>query len=287
MLGQAWAPDIVLVLCSVTWGAAFLVAHVAVAHIQPLPFVALRFGIAALAVRTLTGARVARVTRAELGGGILIALAMLAGYSLQAASLSRIGSGRVAFICALYVPLVPLVQAALRRRLPQPAVWFSVALACAGMMLLAGGAGGVFGSGESLALAAAGGIAAEILLVSTYAAGVDPRQLAMVQCVAVCGMAAVLAFATGERFPPIAPAWLGCTLGLGIASAALQVSVNWAMRRVPAARATVIFATEPVWAGIFGALAGEHMGAAGLVGAALILAGLLVSPTPSHQPEAP
>jgi drug/metabolite transporter (DMT)-like permease len=279
-LGHARAPDGVLILCTSLWGFAFLVAHTAVAHIPPLPFVAIRFATAAVAISAVSGARLRRVTRREFRGGILIALAMLAGYALQAAALSRIGSGRVAFICALYVPLVPLLQAAIRRRLPPPAIWLSVALACAGMMLLAGGAGGVFGPGEALSLAAAAGIAAEILLVGAFAPGVDPRQLALVQCMAVAALAAGLALITGQYPPRAAPVWLACTLGLGCASALLQVGVNWAMRRVPATRATVIFATEPVWAAAFGALAGERMGLAALVGAALILGGLLVNPKP-------
>jgi drug/metabolite transporter (DMT)-like permease len=283
---HARAPDAVLILCTAVWGLAFLVAHEAVARVPPFPFVALRFAMAALAVQALTGARLRRVTRAERRGGVLIALAMLAGYGLQAAALTRLGSGRVAFICATYVPLVPLVQAVLWRRLPPPAVWLSVGLATAGMMLLAGGAGGTFGPSEALALASACGIAAEILLVSAFAPHVAPRQLALVQCIAVSAMAAVLALLTGQSLPPIQPLWIACTLGLGLASAALQLGVNWAMRLVPATRATVIFATEPVWAAAFGALAGERLGLLGLAGGGLILTGLLVNPRPPAAPTA-
>jgi drug/metabolite transporter (DMT)-like permease len=46
-------------------------------------------------------------------------------------------------------------------------------------------------------------------------------------------------------------------LGLGIFSAIIQVTMNWAQRSVSPTRATVIYTGEPVWAGIFGRIAGS------------------------------
>ncbi|MFZ2980479.1 MAG: EamA family transporter, partial [Sphingobium sp.] len=51
----------------------------------------------------------------------------------------------------------------------------------------------------------------------------------------------------------------------------------WAQRTVSATRATLIYAGEPVWAGIVGRLAGERLPAAALLGAVLIVAGVIVS----------
>ncbi len=54
--------------------------------------------------------------------------------------------------------------------------------------------------------------------------------------------------------------------------------MNWAQRNVSPTRATVIYTGEPVWAGIiFGRLAGERLPLLALVGAAFIIAGVLVS----------
>jgi len=57
----------------------------------------------------------------------------------------------------------------------------------------------------------------------------------------------------------------------------IQVAMNWAQRTVSPTRATVIYAGEPVWAGIFGRLAGERLPGIALLGAALIVAGVIVS----------
>ena len=65
--------------------------------------------------------------------------------------------------------------------------------------------------------------------------------------------------------------------GLGIFSAIIQVVMNWAQRSVSPTRATVIYTGEPVWAGIFGRLAGERLPALALLGGACIILGVLVS----------
>jgi drug/metabolite transporter (DMT)-like permease len=53
--------------------------------------------------------------------------------------------------------------------------------------------------------------------------------------------------------------------------------MNWAQRSVSPTRATVIYAGEPVWAGLVGRIAGERLPAVALLGCALIVLGVLVS----------
>jgi drug/metabolite transporter (DMT)-like permease len=71
--------------------------------------------------------------------------------------------------------------------------------------------------------------------------------------------------------------------------------MNWAQQSVSPTRATVIYAGEPVWGGIVGRLAGDRLPGLALAGAALIVAGVLVSelrPRPRgervvHHPGSP
>lgn len=81
----------------------------------------------------------------------------------------------------------------------------------------------------------------------------------------------------GESVPTFSPGLVIIALGLGIFSAIIQVTMNWAQRSVSPTRATVIYTGEPVWAGIFGRIAGERLPVLALVGAALIVLGVLVS----------
>ena len=81
----------------------------------------------------------------------------------------------------------------------------------------------------------------------------------------------------GEAVPAFSWVWLVAALGLGAASALIQLTINWAQKTVSPVRATVIYAGEPVWGGVIGRLAGDRLPPLALLGAALIVAGVLVS----------
>jgi drug/metabolite transporter (DMT)-like permease len=53
--------------------------------------------------------------------------------------------------------------------------------------------------------------------------------------------------------------------------------MNWAQRVVDPSRAAIIYAGEPVWAGIIGRIAGERLPVTALFGGALVVLGVLVS----------
>ena len=93
--------------------------------------------------------------------------------------------------------------------------------------------------------------------------------------------ASLLAFAAmplaGEGVPGFSWLLAGLVGGLGLASAAIQVAMNWAQRSVSPTRATLIYAGEPVWAGIVGRIAGERLPGLALLGGALIILGTVVS----------
>ncbi len=150
-----------------------------------------------------------------------------------------------------------------------------IVLAFIGLILLAGPENNLLalGVGEMITLASAVAIAAEIILISAWAGKVDVRRVTVVQL----ATASLVAFAAmkpaGESVPSLTPALLGVALGLGIFSAIIQVTMNWAQRSVSPTRATLIYTGEPVWAGIFGRLAGERLPLLALLGCVLILAG--------------
>ena len=57
----------------------------------------------------------------------------------------------------------------------------------------------------------------------------------------------------------------------------VQFGIGWALKYVSALRATLIYALEPVFAGIIGWLAGEYFGVTEITGAILIVLAVLVS----------
>jgi drug/metabolite transporter (DMT)-like permease len=271
--------ELALVAVTAVWGATFLVVHLAVQHGGPLFFVGVRFLAAGLISlfafrRTLSG-----LTRRELGAGAAIGAAIFGGYALQTLGLQTIPSSTSAFLTALYVPLVPLLQWAVFRRAPQAAAWAGVGLAFAGLILLAGpGATGLtLSSGEIVTLVSTVAIAAEIVLIGLFAGTVDLGRVTVVQLLVAGTLSLATMPVVGEGVPSVPWTWLVTAIGLGAASCLIQVTMNWAQQSVSPTRATVIYAGEPVWGGVVGRLAGDRLPGLAIIGAALVVAGVLVS----------
>ncbi|WP_082391668.1 DMT family transporter, partial [Achromobacter xylosoxidans] len=258
--------EIALVLVTMLWGSTFLVIHIAMQHSGPLFFVGVRFTLAGVVSMLLFRRHMARLTRREAGAGVAIGCALFLGYYLQTLGLRTITSSQSAFITALYVPIVPLLQWAVLKRPPGLMSWVGVALAFTGLVLLAGPEAGAlhFSAGELATLAGAAAIAAEIILIGHFASSVDSRRVTAVQLLTAGLVSFALMPALGEAVPEFSWLWAGGAIGLGLASAVIQLTMNWAQKSVSPTRATVIYAGEPVWGGIVGRLAGERLPGAGL-----------------------
>jgi drug/metabolite transporter (DMT)-like permease len=165
------------------------------------------------------------------------------------------------------------------RRPPQTTTWIGIALAFIGLALLAGPDAFHLGLGigEIATLFSAVAIAGEIILIGRFASVVDSSRVTVVQLLVGGGLSfAAMPFA-GEAIPAFSWVWLAAGLGLGVASALIQLTMNWAQKSVFPARATITYASEPVWAGLIGRLAGDRLPALALLGGAFIVAGVLAS----------
>ncbi|WP_285110758.1 DMT family transporter [Leclercia adecarboxylata] len=271
--------EAILILITMFWGGTFLAVQYAVTLSDPFFFVGLRFATAAIAVAIISLKTLPGLTMTELKAGLAIGVSIALGYSLQTWGLQSIPSSKSAFITAMYVPLVPLLQWLCLRRIPGVMSCIGIVLAFIGLILLAGPDDNLLalGKGEIITLVGAVAIAAEIILISAWAGKVDVKRVTVVQLATASLLAFLLMIPAGESVPPISSGLVIVALGLGIFSAIIQVTMNWAQRSVSPTRATVIYTGEPVWAGIFGRLAGERLPLLALVGAAFIIAGVLVS----------
>lgn len=283
-------PELALIAITALWGATFLIVHDAMRYSGPQFFVGVRFVTAGIFAAVLFRKSLRGMRPLELGAGAVIGVMIFFGYGLQTFGLQSISSSESAFITAFYVPLVPLLQLVFLRKRPHRMAVLGIVLAFVGLLLLAGPSAWRIGlgPGETATLLSTLAIAGEIILISRFAGRVDLARVTVVQLF----VGGLLAFAsmplTREAVPAFSWAWLVPAAGLGIASAIIQLTMNWAQQSVSPTRATVIYAAEPVWAGIVGAVAGDRLPGAAIVGAVLIVAGVIVSELrlPGSDPEA-
>ena len=278
MITPVAGPELALITITFVWGATFWIAQQAVAVSGPLAFVAARFGVAALLGAIVCGKQLRGLTLHELKAGFLIGIAIFGGYGLMTFGLTSISSSKSAFITAFYVPMVPILQWVLFKQKPHWGVWIAVSAALCGLLLLngLGTATSGYGIGEAATSLGAVVIALEIILISRVAPHLGTMRVTVVQ-LATASVAAVLTMPlVGESSPPLSGVFLVSAIGVGCASAVIQYVMNWAQKRVSATKATLIYAGEPVWAGLVGHAAGEHLPESALAGALLIIsAGIL------------
>ena len=271
--------ECILVVITMIWGGTFLLVQHAMTVSGPMFFVGLRFAAAAIvvgffSVRTLRG-----LTLFELKAGAFIGTSIMFGYGMQTIGLQTIPSSQSAFITALYVPCVPLLQWLVLGRRPGLMPSIGIMLAFTGLMLLTGPAGASlnFSPGEIATLICAIAVAAEIILIGAYAGQVDVRRVTVVQLATASLLSFLMVVPMGEALPGFSWLLVFSAVGLGLTSAVIQVAMNWAQQSVSPTRATLIYAGEPVWAGVIGRIAGERFPPIAMVGAALIVAAVIVS----------
>ncbi|WP_085627358.1 MULTISPECIES: DMT family transporter [unclassified Pseudomonas] len=279
--------ELVLVFITMLWGGTFLLVHNVMTVSGPMFFVGLRFAAAALFVGVVSARALPGLTFTELKAGILIGVSIMLGYGLQTMGLQTISSSQSAFITALYVPFVPLLQWLVLGRRPGLMPSLGICLAFTGLMLLAGPEGGSlhFSEGELVTLVSAVAIAGEIILISRYAGQVDVRRVTVVQLATASLLAFLMVVPTQERLPDFSWLLLASAVGLGAMSAVIQVAMNWAQKSVSPTRATLIYAGEPVWAGIVGRIAGERLPGVALLGGLLIVIAVVVSELKVRRPR--
>lgn len=289
-------PELALLAVTFVWGATFLIVHTAMSYSGPMFFVGLRFVSAGGIALLIFGRHLRGTTALDLAAGSTIGVAIFFGYALSTVGMQTISSSTSAFITALYVPMVPLLQWVILRKAPGKFALAGVALAFIGLVLVAGPAasGLSAGTGEVVTLLGAVAIAAEIILISAFAGRIDLGRISIIQLLVAGGIAFLAMPITGEQIPEFSWVWLASGLGLGLASCIIQVTMNWAQKSISPTRSTIIYAGEPVWAGVIGRIAGERLPALALVGAALIIASVIISElklartsTAGDRPEGP
>lgn len=271
-------PELALFAASALWGASFLATKLGMADTGPFGFVALRFFAAAVVLTAIFPKAVRSLGRTDVVAGVIVAATAVIGYATQAVALQTAPSGRVAFLSALYVPLVPVLQFVLFRKQPPLAIWLGVALSIVGVAVISGGeaAGLTLTNADLLSLASAVAIALEVVLIGRFVRQADPLRIAIVTAGATALFALGLALLASEPPPRATLSLVSIVAAYGAATAFIQFAMSWGQRRVDSSRAAMIYSTEPVFAGLIGFAAGEALGVSDIVGGAIIVAGVVV-----------
>jgi drug/metabolite transporter (DMT)-like permease len=281
---------LLLLAVVLVWGTTFTLVKSALAHTTPLLFNLLRMALAFVALLCVNAPALRGLSRRDIRLGALTGLFLALGYQLQTAGLARTTPTKSAFLTGLVVVIVPLLSAIpgvspAGTLKPTLDTYLGALLALAGLLLLTdpGGTGwAIFsglGYGELLSLACAFAYAAHLLMLARAAPVVSARRLGTLQI----GFAALVMLFTlplgGYPMLHSEPVlWVALGVTAILATAAAFTIQSWAQQHLPASHTALIFTLEPVFAWLTSLLFfGERLGLRAMLGAGLILAGILLA----------
>jgi EamA-like transporter family. len=283
-------PELALISATIAYGSTFKLVKNALLDVTPAGYMLLRFGVAALVLTPFAlrnGWRNreagAALTVDDPSSFVWIAIGFGAigfvGYWFQNVGLQHTTTSDSAFITGLFVVFAPVFETAARRRFPSRLVIAAVLIAAVGLFLLTGARFGL-GRGNALTLGCAAAFGLWIYVGGQLANRFDPIALTCLQIATMTALSVPFALVDGiGRLTP--RVWLAVLI-TGIACSAVAFTLQlWGQRRIEPARAAVILLFEPVVAGFVGYAVGERLGVAGYVGAAMILASIVVAEAPA------
>jgi drug/metabolite transporter (DMT)-like permease len=279
------SPRAVLVFVTVLWGTTFIATKDIVRDAAPFAYLTLRFGSAAVILVAAALSRGMRWPSSRLWRDAMILVACNAsGLIFQVLGQGLTTASKSAFITSLNTPLTPVVGYLLYRQRPSPRSLGALTLASFGVVLLTFPVGpAAWNTGDLLTLGCAGLYAWAIVEIARRTPHHDPLELTAVQLAITAAVFGACWLVGGGQLPSRPRAWaeigylaIVCT----VVSFPLQA---WAMARMSAVHAAIIFAFEPVFAtaaAVFVDGAEEWPGLRGVMGGVLVIAGALFADPP-------
>lgn len=297
-MGPKLKANLALLAATLCWGATFPFMKIGTLYADSIPFLTVRYALASLFL-AVCGMRVLRAhTHAKLvRDAALLGVLLFFCMYFQVEGIKYTTATNCAFITALYVPLVPLVGACLRRKLPRAKEVVGVLLALLGLAFVSGIVAfdfsapfGIraqmtaFNRGDVITLGSAACFTAYILVSDVLANRHDGFCLNMYQMLffTAAGAAAWL-FMPGQRADFTAPEMIISLVFCAVFATAIAYYVMLkAQRYLSPTGIVLIFALEPVFGAVFSLLipvggAVEKISFSTAVGSVCILAGILVS----------
>ncbi|MES2074872.1 MAG: DMT family transporter [Pseudomonadota bacterium] len=284
-----------LLVVTLVWGTTFPAMKDMTGSLSANWIVLVRFALASLLLSPFLW----RARRADLAQGALVGVVLFVCYVCQIEGLALTSANRNAFVTGLNVLVVPLLGV-LAGRAPERRIVVALVLALAGLFALCWDGGLSWGRGDTLALVAALCFGVYVKLMEGATRKVDKLMTLTAAQIVTVALCAALWLAVKE-VPGGAAApqyWAGVAealrqystnlVYLGVVATAAIISLQtWGQSHSTANEAAVIYAFEPGCAAIFAYFwLDETLAWTGLLGAVLLISGMIVSQWSTERPSA-
>ena len=269
---------------------SLLLLKLGLADMGAFTLMSLRFTTAGLILLALFRRRIRAAGRAVFLRGAIIGAVFFAVLACESTALRHTSTSTTSFLENTAVVIVPLLTAIITRRAPGRVTMLSALTSVAGVALLTLRSGFEgFGPGELICLATAVLYACAIIVTGRLSRTGDTLVMGIGQVctIAVLASAAAMIFET-PALPARAADW-GIVLALAVVCTIFGFTLQpVAQSGTTAERAAMFCALSPLSAGVLGVVfLHESLGVSGLLGAALILSGILLPNLPVFTQRRP
>ncbi len=275
---------ILFIIITLARSTSFLMSKQMLVTMEPLNLLGIRFLMAFL---ILFVAFLPRVLRSIKDNPQILKAALVLGainfftMTAELLGLRQTSSSACAFLENTAIVMVPIAEAILLRKKPTPIIIVSALITMTGIGFLAlpGGTGLSLGAGETLCIIAAVLYTGAIIATDRLSKRYDPLSLRIIYVGITGVMAMITSFVTETPTLPTNEIQWGLLLGLALLCTCVGFSLQTvAQRPLSAERVSQLCALNPLGATFFGwIILGEKLELLGVIGAALILAGILCS----------
>lgn len=282
--------SLILLQCFL-WGVGNPIGKICLETLPPFLCLAIRYSLACVLFLLFFYKTIAAQFRREhIPNCMIVGLFTAASFIFSTLALKITQATIVGFLLSLTVVFTPVLSFFILRQKPGKKLIFIIFLAVAGLYFLCGNGGSFsFGVGEICALLSALTGAGMLTYSSKHVSDVGPVALSTAQS-AVTAVISFIFACIFEDFHSLAyvsaEGWWS-VLYLAVACTCIAYSLqNIALSKVSATFVSLAFCTEPIFtviAAFF--LLGERLSLIGLLGASLIIIGVVLASLGADEPE--
>lgn len=276
---QKIGADALLLITSFFWGITFVIVKEAIGKVSVFFFLSQRFMLASAVMILICLLARRSFTPAALYRGIVLGILLFGGFAFQTLALLYTTASNTAFLTGINVVFVPIIGAVIFRQVITRTMTLGVVFASVGLFFLCTNGNWVLNRGDILGFLCALSVAFHVVFTGEFARRSDVYWLTAVQIGTIGVLSSTIATVQGydvlEWHPEILWALIICALFATVFAFLVQTSMQ---RFTSPTHTALIFCMEPVFGAFFAyLLLGERLGVWGIIGAAMILTGMVLS----------
>lgn len=272
--------DLMLLCVTICWGVSYFLMDLCMEEMDPFTLNTYRFLGAFTVAGILTFPRLRSVNRTTMKYAFLVSIIITVVYVAATFGVKYTSQSNAGFLCALAVVFTPIFAFLIKKVVPEKKLILVVIVCVVGIALMTLDENFHMALGDILCILCSVAYALDLLFTESAVShkDVDAYQFGVFQLLFTGLFMLALALIFGDPvLPSSGPVWFGVAFLSIVCTGVAFIAQAIAQQYTSPTHVGIIFCMEPVFAGAVAFfLAGEVLLPRAYVGAALMLAGLLI-----------